>query len=97
MVVERKKQNSLFGELLHRKRSPGLSLFSKRIKLRVSECNANWFVITQRTEATSLKANTTKRSAEGTLPHILIPSLRERVRERLCRGGQPPPGERYNI
>ncbi len=29
-VVERKKQNSLFGELLHRKRSPGLSLFSKR-------------------------------------------------------------------
>ena len=37
-----------------------LSLFSKRIKLRVSECNANWFVITQRTEATSLKANTAK-------------------------------------
>ena len=51
---------SLFWELLHRKRSHGLSLFSKRIKLRVSECNANWFVITQRTEATSLKANTAK-------------------------------------
>ena len=34
--------------------------FLKRIKLRVSECNANWFVITQRTEATSLKANTAK-------------------------------------
>jgi len=30
VVVERKKQNSLFGGLLHRKRSPGLSLFSKR-------------------------------------------------------------------
>ena len=33
----------------------------------------------------------TKRSAEGSLPHILIPSLRERVRERLRRGGVCPP------
>ena len=30
-------------------------------------------------------------SAEGYLPHILIPSLRERVRERLHRGGVGPP------
>ena len=33
----------------------------------------------------------TKRSAEGSLPHILIPSLRERVRERLRRVAVSPP------
>ena len=33
----------------------------------------------------------TKRSAEGSLPHILIPSLLKRVRERLRRGGVSPP------
>ena len=63
IAAEQPTNNSLAlccNKLLHRKRSPGLSLFSKRIKLRVSECNANWFVITQRTEATSLKANTAK-------------------------------------
>ena len=72
-------------KLLYRKRSPGLSLFSKR-----EYGKAGWELFvgagSARPGPYRVLVIPTKCSAEGSLPHILIPSLLERLRrgELVC-------------